>query len=226
VTVPLGPGVNALDWTYAKDGSLSVGSDAGWIDQFLVIESAPPTGSVVVNGNQPYTTTPAVLLSLTYGDGDGSGVSGMRFSNNGSTWSSWEKPAATKTWTLSAGDGYKTVRAQFRDKAGNVSPTASDYIVLDTTAPTGTILINNGQSVTKVPNVTLSLTWDDGAGSGVSRMRFSNDGATWSSWEPLAVTKAWLLASPAPGHHTVRVQYLDRAGFASGRFSDYIRLDP
>ncbi len=226
VTLALGPGSNLLTWAYTKDSGLTVGSDAGWIDQFVVLETTPPTGSVVVNSNQSHTGTPNVLLSLTYDDGDGSGVSGMRFSNNGSTWSSWEKPAAAKAWILPAGDGYKTVRAQFRDKAGNVSAIASDYIVLDTTAPAGGIVINGGQSATQDPSVTLTLAWDDGAGLGVSRMRFSNNGATWSPWEPVAATKAWALAGESPGHYTVRVQYLDRAGNVSGPFSDYIRLDP
>jgi len=226
VTVDLPAGENILSWAYNKDESFSEGDDAGWLDQFVVSETTPPTGSVVINSGQSYTTSPDVLLSLTYDDGDGSGVSGMRFSNNGSTWSSWEKPAAAKAWTLPAGDGYKTVRVQFRDKSGNVSARYSDYILLDAAAPTGSILINGNQSVTASQNVTLNLTWDDGTGSGVSRMRFSNDGATWSPWEPVAATKAWALAGATPGHYTVRVQYRDRAGLVSDRFSDFIRLDP
>ena len=62
--------------------------------------------------------------------------------------------------------------------AGIPQPVAS---AVDTTPPTGTIIINSNRSATNTPNVTLALTWSDGAGSGVSRMRFSNDGATWSA---------------------------------------------
>ncbi len=226
VTAVLADGPNLLQWTYAKDSSMAIGSDCGWVDQFVVDEDAPPTGSVVINGGDARTTSPDVTLSLTYDDGDGAGVSGMRFSNNGSTWSSWEKPAAAKAWILPEGDGYKTVRAQFRDKAGNVSERYSGTIQLDATAPTGNIVINNDQSVTTSPDVTLALTWDDGAGFGVSRMRFSNNGATWSPWEPVAATRAWTLAGATPGHYTVRVQYRDRAGLVSDRFSDFIRLAP
>jgi hypothetical protein len=51
----------------------------------------------------------------------------MRFSNNGFTWSPWEAVAATKAWTLSGWD-YRTVRVQYLDRAGNVSPVYSDYI--------------------------------------------------------------------------------------------------
>jgi len=57
-------------------------------------------------------------------------------------------------------------------------------------------------------------------------MRFSNNGSTWSRWEPPAAVKAWTLGGTAPGHYTVRVQYRDGADNVSERFSDYIRLDP
>ncbi len=87
------------------------------------------------------------------------------------------------------------------------------------TAPTGGIVINNGQWITLSRDVTLGLNWAD-AGTGVSRMRFNNDGATWSAWEAVAPTKAWTLS--AWGVRTVRVQFIDRAGNVSAVYSDYI----
>jgi len=210
-----GEGPHTLTWQYYKDSSVSEGADAGWVDQFVVVESDPPTGSVTVNSGAARTNTPSVQLGLTWDDGDGSGVSGMRFSNNGSTWSAWEKPAAQKVWTLAPGDGVKTVRAQFRDKAGNVSAVYTDTILLDQTPPDGAIVINNGGPTTDTLDVVLHLFWVD-HGSGVSRMRFSSNGYTWSAWEPVASTKPWTL--PGWGYHTLRVQYLDRAGNASPVF--------
>ena len=68
----------------------------------------------------------------------------MKFSNDGTTWNAWEALAATKAWTLPAGEGYHTVRAMFRDKAGNNSIVYNDYIRLDTIPPTGSIIINAG----------------------------------------------------------------------------------
>ncbi|HOH52002.1 MAG TPA: hypothetical protein PLI98_14815 [Candidatus Hydrogenedentes bacterium] len=44
------------------------------------------------------------------------------------TWSPWERAAPLKSWTLPAGTGYKTVRAQFLDRSGNRSAVCSDYI--------------------------------------------------------------------------------------------------
>jgi len=69
----------------------------------------------------------------------------------------------------------------------------------------------------------LALTWSDGTGSGVVRMRFSIDGATWSLWEPTAATRAYTLPA-VPGYYTVRVTYRDAGGNISERFADYIRL--
>lgn len=75
-----------------------------------------------------------------------------------------------KSWVL----GLMPV-ALFLAISGLPQPTAG---AVDTTPPTGTIVINNNRSATNTPNVTLALMWDDGVGgSGVSRMRFSDDGA-------------------------------------------------
>ncbi len=220
--IVLSEGPHTLTWAYEKDGWGSQGMDCGWVDQFLVVETDPPTGSVLVNGGARYTVSLETMLDLTWDDGDGSGVTGVRFSNNGATWSPWQKPAPQVPWSLAPGDGLKTVRAQFRDKAGNVSDRYSDSILLDTAPPTGSILINDGAVSTGDLAVTLKLTWADGAGSGVSRMRFSNNGATWSAWEPVAAAKAWTLPAGVGLYRTVRVQYLDRAGNVSERYSDYI----
>jgi hypothetical protein len=53
----------------------------------------------------------------------------MRFSNDTFTWSPWFDYSGTYlSWPLSAGAGTKTVYAQFKDRAKNVSATASDKI--------------------------------------------------------------------------------------------------
>lgn len=95
----------------------------------------------------------------------------------------------------------------------------------DKVPPTGTISINSGATLTNSPSVTLSLTCDDGNGSGCSHMRFSNDAVNWSDPEPVADTRyAWLL-SDNDGHKTVWVKFKDAAGNWSQPFSRKIRLD-
>ncbi len=58
----------------------------------------------------------------------------MRFSNTGSSFSTAEAYATSKSWTLTTGAGTKTVYVQFKDAAGNWSASFTDTIVLDTTA--------------------------------------------------------------------------------------------
>jgi hypothetical protein len=84
---------------------------------------------------------------------------------------------------------------------------------------TGSIVINSNAATTKRAQATLTLTWS----SGVVRMRFSDNGTTWSAWEPLQAKIAHTLPG-ADGYKTVRVQYLDRGANRSSVFSDYIRL--
>jgi hypothetical protein len=147
----------------------------------------------------------------------------MRFGNDGSTWSSWESYGSSKSWTLASSNGTKTVYAQFRDAAGNVSSSATDTIGLDTTAPSGSVVIDGGASWTTSTSVTLGLSASDST-SGLSDMRFSNDGSSWSTWESYGTSKSWTLTSGG-GTKTVYVQFRDAAGNASGSVTDTIGLD-
>ncbi len=79
-------------------------------------DTTPPTGSVSINNDAIYTTSRDVTLSLSCFDE--SGCSEMKISNDGSSWSTFAY-SATKAWTLTAGDGIKTVYVKFKDRAGN-----------------------------------------------------------------------------------------------------------
>ena len=70
---------------------------------------------------------------------------------------------------MPAGDGSKTVNVQYKDIAGNVA-SKTDSIVLDMTAPQGTMFINGGAATTTVPAVTLNSAMTD-SGSGIYQMR-------------------------------------------------------
>ena len=189
-------------------------------------DTTPPTGKIVINNGRTATNTPNVTLSLSWDDGaDGTGVTRMRFSDDGAHWSLWEPAAATLPHTLPNGDGHKTVRVQFMDRANNRSAVYNDYIMLDTTAPAGAIVIDGGVNTTVTQFVTLGLTLLD-AGAGVTRMRFSDNGATWTPWELPRAIRPHTLPSGS-GYHTVRAQFLDGAGNYSPVYNDYIKLaDP
>mgnify|MGYP006280768761 CR=1 FL=1 len=187
----------------------------------IVLDRAAPTGSVVINSGADCTSSRTVTLTLSASDAT-SFVSKMRFGNFGETWSPWETYGTSKTWTLKDSDGDRRVYVQFLDGASNVSLQYYDAIILDRTPPTGDILINNGDPFTDSTSVVLTLSALD-SHSGLSRMRFNNDGGTWSGWTPYASSKSWELSSDY-GLKTVFVQYKDNAGNISPSFNDKINF--
>ena len=115
-------------------------------------ETLPPTGSILINGGAEATRSTSSTLTLTATD-DSAGPIQMCISNTTSC-SAWTSFAPTKSWTLSYGNGVKTVRVWFRDQGGNANPVPySDTIILDSTVPA------NGM-VTGIPgNAQVTLTW-------------------------------------------------------------------
>jgi len=174
-------------------------------------------GSIVINGGNTYTNSLSVVLTLS-----SNGVAQMCISNKDSC-TSWEVFASSKNWSLEPTNGRKTVYAWFKDGAGDASSTPiTDSIILDTIPPAGTIVVNSGADYTDTPNVVLTLSATDDL-SGLSQMRFSNDGTAWSNWEKYAPSKQWALSS-GKGQKTVYVQFSDCAGNQSSAFSADIRL--
>lgn len=85
---------------------------------------ASVVGTVVINNDAATTSNPNVTLTLT-----GTNATEMVIGNDPNfIGSSWETFATSKTWTLTSGDGVKTVYTKFKDSAGNLSQTASDTI--------------------------------------------------------------------------------------------------
>jgi hypothetical protein len=123
--------------------------------------------------------------------------------------------------------GNLTVRLSATDKAGNVEDQKSLTIKIDKSAPTGSVIINDGASRTRSRSVTLTLSATDPStgGSGVSQMRISNtqSGLSSATWEAYSTTKAWTLSS-GQGTKTVYVRHQDGAGNRSVVVTDPIRF--
>ena len=92
-----------------------------------VLDTTPPSGSIIINAGAAFTPTRGVSLTLKATDASGS-VAGMKLSNDGKAWSAEVAYSTTQAWTLTQGDGTKTVYAMFRDAAGNWSAPVSDSI--------------------------------------------------------------------------------------------------
>lgn len=202
----------SLNAEAAKSGSVKIDATkpAG---TFVLAEGAATTGSHDVSANSNVADT-----------GSGLDPNGMRFSTNGgSSWSDWRSYDASVTVTLPAGDGTKTVNAQYRDVAGNVLD-KSDSIVVETGGPTGTFALANGAIGTQTTAVSGNSAVTD-AGSGVTDMRFSTDGG--ASWNPDWIAYAAsldLTLPPGEGTKTVTAEYRDGVGNVL-QLTDTIILD-
>ncbi len=137
----------------------------------------------------------------------------------------------------SAGDGTKTVYAQYRDATGSTSPTFQNSIVLDTVAPplptvtiahTGT---PNGAVRFSKANQVLPLTIVASDDRGLAGMRVAGSnavdvtGALAVPRESVQPLDTFTRASSADGAQTVYVQVVDHAGNLSAIAQDTIIVD-
>ncbi|OMC63343.1 hypothetical protein BK121_27865 [Paenibacillus odorifer] len=181
--------------------------------------NTPPTGSFKI-AEGTATSASTVNLSVTGSDPDaGDSVTHMRFANSVANLSaaSWLPFSNTATFSLSGGDGAKNIYMQVRDSNNAISASSSQIILLDQTAPTGALIINDGAAWTKSEMVTLKGTYTDGSGSGVEQVRLSNVNGTWqTSWFSIADLngRSWVLPA-GQGVKNVYVQYKDRVGNSS-----------
>jgi hypothetical protein len=105
----------------------------------------------------------------------------------------------------------------------NKSGSGNYTVYRDTTAPSGSVVINGGAATTASPNVSLALSATD-AQTGINQMRISTDGALDSEpFVPFAAAANVSLPGGA-GVKTVLVQYTNNAGMTSATFSDTIQL--
>ena len=87
-------------------------------------------------------------------------------------------------------------------------------IQVQTSPPNGSLQIDGGAMTTSSNNATLTINASDSL-SGISQIRFSNDG-TWnqSSWQPYTSSVNWQLTS-GDGVKTVYCQIIDNAGLTA-----------
>jgi len=135
---------------------------------------------IVINSGAAFTNSASVTLTLNCPMG--AGCTKMKFSNNNITYSLEQTFNQTRAWTLSAGNGMKTVYAKFKDTGGTWSPAYSDTILFDTAVPTTTATPAGG-SYGGAQSVTLSCS--DGTGSGCDKIYYTTDGSTPTTASPV-----------------------------------------
>ncbi len=190
----------------------------------ITLDANAPTGTIAINGGAAATTSRNVNLNLTAADGGGSGVVSVRISNTTDFSASTPIPyAATVPWTLTAGDGLKTVYVKFVDAAGNTSIGFHDSITLDA-APTGSVVVNGGSSYTNSTSVSLTF---PSTSSDVTHVRVGNTfNLSASPW--LAYTAGMTLPhtiTTGNGLKHVYAQFRDGNLGVSSVVQDAINLD-
>lgn len=119
-------------------------------------------------------------------------------------------------------EGANTITRTFTDAAGNRTD-VNWTITLDSTAPSGSVLINGGDELASDPYVTIGLTVFDRGGSGIDKVCYSVDqGASWTAWGSFSSTRRMILPS-GDGIKEVRYQVRDKAANIAV-FSDTITL--
>ncbi len=162
----------------AKDEIGLWGPVASWT---LRLDATAPTGSIVINGGAAVTARAEVDVAsdMDFGPSGPHATQAMRFSvDGGATWGAWQQFESEITLTLPGDDGLKTVHAEFRDKAGNVSATLSDTITLDTDEPAITSLTSSTHSPQTAWHSArdVELAWTGEAPTGITGYSYSWSG--------------------------------------------------
>ena len=109
----------------------------------LILDTLAPSGiTLSINNGAIYTTTASVQLTIGCSDSDTTGYQMKIWGINGATTesqASWETFTTSKTVTLPAGDGLKTVYVKVRDDVYNESSAVSAQITVNTSVPTVTV---------------------------------------------------------------------------------------
>ncbi len=144
-------------------------------------------------------------------------------------------------------DGVKEICVQVMDNAGAVSNIACDSIILDNSAPTGFLVINNGEADTEHRDIVLNIAasdpnlFDGTLGVWGLQMQFSKTGEdcaliintaekakcdlAWTSWENYSSTKNWALEDLI-GDQRVYLRLKDALGNLSSIISSHISYNP
>src|SRR5690606_10348543 len=204
----------------------TAGNATGSYNDTIWLDTTPPTGATLAIVGNPSAVS-STSVSLTLG---ATGAATIELANNSAfTGASTIAYTTSASHTLTSGDGLKTVYARYCDDAGNCSAAASVSVVLDTVAPSGGLLINNGASSTTNRSATLTISASD-TGSGIAGMRLQNDTATGIGGTSLLAfepSRSWTLsgAGAESATKTVYLQLVDAAGNTSTVASDSIGLD-
>ncbi|MDP2343495.1 MAG: carboxypeptidase-like regulatory domain-containing protein [Deltaproteobacteria bacterium] len=193
----------------------------------VTLDRTGPSGTVVIDAGNAFSTDLNVSIAVQ------NAVDAVRMARVESATpvtcsaQSYVAFVSPLDFALAAVDGTKTVQVCLEDAAGNQSLALADSIVLDRTAPNGTVLVNSNAAATSSTNVTLLI----GVAGNTDVVSFAaqegtivcNSGSL--AFQPFTTLAPFLLSS-GDESKTVQVCLKDAAGNTSTiAASDAITLD-
>jgi len=183
----------------------------------FVVDTEPPIlNSISIKSGDAYTSTQSVTLTLS-----STGSTWMMLSENsdfsGASWTSYH---SSPSFSLSSGDGSKTVYFKAKDSAvgdqgstsyANINTTAiSDSIVLDTTAPSISSPFPSSSTTETKPEISASFS-DAGSGIDTSTVSITVDSVDQTYNATIAIDEVSFIppSSLITGTHTVNVTVTD-----------------
>lgn len=217
--------LNANNTVYFKFKDLAGNETSCLSDSILHDNIKPTSGTVSIDAGATYATDTAVTLSLSAVEADYVYVTNDASCTTGGNWVAYTTSLA---WALGQSNSTATVYASYRDEAGNVIDTcASDTIIHDDIAPTGSIAIddsgNDGFTNDSTPSLTLSATDTNG----LAQMYITNTAgcASGGTEEAYATSSASWPIAQTNNTANVYVKFKDNAGVWSDCYSDDIVHD-
>ncbi len=127
----------------------------------IILDQTPPINcKIVINEDEEFTNAKSFQVKLKI---EAEGAYKMQLSSSKAfTNATWTPIVASKYWQLLPKvDGVKYVYARFKDIAGNVSDVFQDSIIVDTTPPDGSVVINDDDEFTVSRMVYLKIKTND-----------------------------------------------------------------
>jgi hypothetical protein len=151
----------------------------------------------------------------------------VRWSEDGITYTSWMPYRSINDVTLGAGDGYKELHIEERDRVGNVTTTYAGIIVNTTVADAYGVTMNNGDSFTSSNTVNVSITAPRSVIPPVAEMQFSTNGVFDGSqpWQPFALGGTWTFESSSSGVFRLYTRFRNVDGTIVSVVQDDILVD-
>lgn len=189
--------------------------------------SPPPKVALEVDNGLSQTASTSVTLDIQATDANyAQSQLKMRFSNDGSAWSTWQSYAATATWTLTGAPGPNTVYAEVQDPQdglGSAIATISyDSSLSTVTSGSGTACAYEGTSATCTNNPIVTATFT--VPSGAVSMETSLDGENWSQPRDAKASVSLVLPT-GDGLKAVFARYFNQDNVATPEGPDYFVLD-